>query len=167
MPTTLSAVRVPALDDADADVRNVDRSRADEPTPEIRQLQEGFDSWFNHRPTILIVDDDQDTCELTAMMLQREGFETVMAGSAGQAMEQIANGTLDAVLLDVMLPDGSGLDICQVLRSDAGLRDLPVIMMTALSDVGDEVNGILAGADGYLVKPVAPQDLMLRLREFI
>lgn len=123
--------------------------------------------WLNDEPVVLVVDDDDDVRETIAVMLEREGLATIQAGTAREALERIVREHVAAVLLDVVLPDWSGLDVCRILRDDAIRRDLPIILVTALTDVENEVSGILAGADGYVAKPVVRRELLRRLREVI
>jgi CheY-like chemotaxis protein len=123
--------------------------------------------WRTSSPTVLIVDDDEDIRDVLTLMLEREGLRTVRAASAQGALDVIGQQDLAAVLLDVMLPDRSGLEVCRAVRDGQHGRGLPILMLTALDSVADEVSGILAGADGYLVKPILPSELLLRLRDVI
>jgi DNA-binding response OmpR family regulator len=116
---------------------------------------------------VLVVDDDADARAVIASMLERDGLVALQAGDGETALRMVAQGDVDAVILDVMMPDHSGFEICQRLREDSHARHLPVIMVTALSSLHAEVNGILSGADAYLVKPVRRKDLMDRVREVL
>jgi DNA-binding response OmpR family regulator len=118
-------------------------------------------------PAVLIVDDDADTRAVIASMLERDGLVALQAGDGETALRMIAETDVDAVILDVVMPDQSGYEICQRLREDTRARHLPVIMLTALSSLHAEVSGILSGADAYLVKPVRRKDLMDRVREML
>jgi CheY-like chemotaxis protein len=122
---------------------------------------------FLNHPKVLIVDDDDDTRAVIASMLERDGLIALHAGDGETALRLIAETEVDAVILDVMMPDHSGYEICQRLREDSRGRHLPVIMLTALSSLHAEVSGILSGADAYLVKPVRRKDLMDRVREML
>lgn len=124
-------------------------------------------SWVMLRPTILLVEDDDDLREFMSQLLQYEGYRTLEAGSARQALAAASTEIVDAVLLDVVLPDGSGLTVCRALREDRVLCHVPVIMVTALHEMSDEVEGIRAGAVGYLTKPVRPRELIARLQDVI
>jgi two-component system phosphate regulon response regulator PhoB len=113
--------------------------------------------------TILIIDDDPDLRVLTRQVLARAGFEvwTESTGQAGiNAARLIRPGML---LLDVMLPDRTGLEICREVRDDAQLRDTAVALMSARSNEYDRELGFAAGADDYLVKPFTSDQLLLRV----
>lgn len=122
---------------------------------------------FLDHPTVLIVDDDEDARAVIASMLERDGLVAVQAADGETALRMVAEGGVDAVILDVMMPDHSGYEVCQRLREDDRAKHLPVIMLTALSSLHAEVSGILSGADAYLVKPVSRKDLMDRIREVL
>jgi DNA-binding response OmpR family regulator len=111
---------------------------------------------------ILIVDDDEPTRALLARSLGRAGHTAVLAGSYHQAEVLAMEEAFDLVLLDVMLPDGSGVDLCRHLR--AARVKTPVLLLTARGGVGDRVAGLDAGADDYLPKPFAISELLARCR---
>jgi two-component system response regulator RegX3 len=113
------------------------------------------------RPTILLVEDEQTITEPLAEALEREGFTAAVAGTAGEAMEQAASRAPDLVLLDIGLPDGSGLDVCRELRRDSGV---PIIMLTARGSEADRVAGLELGADDYVVKPFSAREVVARVR---
>ena len=114
---------------------------------------------------ILIVDDEADLVSTVAYNLEREGFRTTRAGT-GEAALALASASPapDLVLLDLMLPDMSGTQVCQQLRTGERTRGLPVIMMTAKSEEVDRVVGFEVGADDYVIKPFSLRELMLRIR---
>ena len=122
---------------------------------------------FLDHPTVLVVDDDEDARAVIVSMLERDGLVAVQAADGETALRMVAEGGVDAVILDVMMPDHSGYEVCQRLREDSRGKHLPVIMLTALSSLHAEVSGILSGADAYLVKPVRRKDLMDRVREVL
>jgi putative two-component system response regulator len=119
------------------------------------------------QPKVLVVDDDDDTRETVAMLLQRAGVTVLQAGTADAALRLSKSEQVSAVILDVMLPDSNGFEVCRLLRDDQDTRRIRVIMLTSLSGITDEVTGILAGADAYLVKPVRRAELLRRLGELI
>jgi len=110
---------------------------------------------------ILVVDDDSALAEMLTMVLEGEGFEVVHAVDGNDALEQFERTDPDLVLLDVMLPFLSGVQVCEKIRETSGV---PVIMLTARTDTDDIVRGLEAGADDYVVKPFNPQELMARIR---
>jgi DNA-binding response OmpR family regulator len=145
-----------------------DTARADTADPDPAAGYDGtVENRFLNHPTVLIVDDDADTRAVIASMLERDGLVALEAGDGETALRMIAETDVDAVILDVVMPDQSGYEICQRLREDTRARHLPVIMLTALSSLHAEVSGILSGADAYLVKPVRRKDLMDRVREML
>lgn len=114
---------------------------------------------------ILIVEDEQDLVETLEYNLKREGYQTRSA-LTGEAAKELAlqEPHPDLVLLDLMLPDMSGVDICKWIRADAGLSRVPVVMLTARSEEIDRVVGFEVGADDYVVKPFSVRELLLRIK---
>ncbi len=113
------------------------------------------------RPTILLVEDEQAITEPLAEALEREGFLPTVAETAADAMESAAGSAPDLVLLDIGLPDGSGLDVCRELRRES---EVPIIMLTARGSEADRVAGLELGADDYIVKPFSAREVMARVR---
>ena len=110
---------------------------------------------------ILIVEDERSIAEPFARLLRREGFETVLAQTAAEALDAARRTDPDLVLLDLALPDGDGRDVCRVLRAE---RDVPVIMITARGTETDRVVGLELGADDYVVKPFSAAEVIARIR---
>ncbi|MBN1529596.1 MAG: response regulator transcription factor [Thermoleophilaceae bacterium] len=113
------------------------------------------------RPTILMVEDEESITEPLAEALDREGFETSVAGTVADALESARREPPDLVLLDVMLPDGSGYDVCRELRRDS---EVPIIMLTARGEETDRIVGLELGADDYVVKPFSAREVVARIR---
>ena len=113
------------------------------------------------RRTILMVEDEESITVPLAEALAREGFDTEVAGTVAEALELAGSVAPDLVLLDVMLPDGSGYDVCRELRS--GSR-VPIIMLTARGEETDRVVGLELGADDYIVKPFSAREVVARIR---
>jgi two-component system, OmpR family, response regulator RegX3 len=113
------------------------------------------------RPTILLVEDERAITQPLAEALEREGFISSVAGTAAEAMEKATGSMPDLVLLDIGLPDGSGLDVCRELRRQA---EVPIIMLTARGAEADRVAGLELGADDYIVKPFSAREVMARVR---
>lgn len=115
----------------------------------------------NVTETILIADDDTELCELLGEYLQQEGFRIRTAHDGNQALEAARSPDLDAVVLDIMMPGRSGLEVLKALRQESGL---PVIMLTARGEDLDRILGLELGADDYLPKPCNPRELAARIR---
>jgi two-component system response regulator RegX3 len=113
------------------------------------------------RRTILMVEDEESITVPLAEALAREGFDTEVAGTAAEALELARRVGPDLVLLDVMLPDGSGYEVCRALRADSGV---PIIMLTARGEETDRVVGLELGADDYIVKPFSAREVAARIR---
>ncbi|MBB4362516.1 two-component system phosphate regulon response regulator OmpR [Bradyrhizobium sp. CIR18] len=115
-----------------------------------------------HVPQILVVDDDLEIRKLLARYIKEQGFRVQLASRCAEVHERIATSQIDLIVLDVMLPDGSGLDLCRDLRSRRSR--VPVILLTALKEDVDRIIGLEIGADDYLGKPFNPRELIARIR---
>ncbi|MBW2281738.1 MAG: response regulator [Deltaproteobacteria bacterium] len=113
---------------------------------------------------ILVVDDEPDLLELVRFNLEDAGYGVEVASSGSAALEVLRRSVPDLLVLDLMLPDVSGTEICRRVRSDARLANLPVIMLTARSSEIDRVVGFEVGADDYVTKPFSPRELVLRVQ---
>lgn len=116
---------------------------------------------------ILIVDDDVDSLKLIGLMLQRSGYEVTAASTGLQALAKAEAERPNLIILDVMMPDMNGLEVCRRLRANASTQDIPIIMFTAKTLIDDKVKGFEAGADDYLTKPTHPQELATRVRAML
>ena len=114
--------------------------------------------------TILVVDDDSDTLTLIGLTLQRRGFEVIKAQSGQQAINLLAHDRPDLVILDVMMPQMDGYEVCREIKADPRTADLPVIMLTAKAQTQSQLEGFRVGAIDYISKPVHPQDLVTRIQ---
>ena len=113
---------------------------------------------------LLVVEDDPRLAEMLCEYLGQAGFRITLAPLGSTALRQLSDGAYDAVVLDLMLPDMDGLDVCRQLRTRS---DTPVLMLTARGDAIDRVVGLELGADDYLPKPFEPRELLARLRAIL
>ena len=116
------------------------------------------------KPVVLLVEDEIALVDVLRYNLESGGFDVVATGSGERALEIVDEQSIDLMLLDWMLPHMSGIEVCRQLRRRAATRDLPIIMLTARSDRTDRVRGLDTGADDYVSKPVAPDELLARIR---
>ena len=114
---------------------------------------------------ILVVDDDLAVCRSIDRALRLDGYEVITVPSGTQALEAMASDSPDALVLDLQLPDLDGLAVCRRIRSDG--NDTPILMLTARDGIDARVQGLDAGADDYLVKPFALEELLARLRALL
>jgi DNA-binding response OmpR family regulator len=113
---------------------------------------------------ILIAEDDRDIADLVAHYVRKAGWEPHVADAGDRALAYARANAPDLVLLDVMLPGLSGLDVCRALRADVTTAAIPIIMVTARTDEADRVAGLEMGADDYLSKPFSPNELVARIK---
>jgi two-component system alkaline phosphatase synthesis response regulator PhoP len=116
---------------------------------------------------ILIVDDEEDIAELVSYNLTKDGFVTVRAHDGEAALRKIRLEKPDLLILDLMLPGMSGLDICKAVRSNPQTASLPIIMLTAKADEVDKIIGLEIGADDYMTKPFSVKELVARVRSIL
>jgi DNA-binding response OmpR family regulator len=113
---------------------------------------------------ILIAEDDRDIADLVAHYVRKAGWEPHVAAAGDEALAYAKANPVDLVLLDVMLPGLSGLDVCRSLRSHIATAAIPIIMLTARTDEADRVAGLELGADDYVSKPFSPNELVARIK---
>ena len=116
---------------------------------------------------ILIVDDEPDALELIKVNLTAAGFVVATAEDGEEALKKARSLAPDLILLDVMLPQVGGLEVCKILRRDDATRDIPIIMVTAKAAEIDRVLGLELGADDYVTKPFSPRELVLRVKALL
>ena len=114
--------------------------------------------------TVLVIEDEHDIQDVLEYNLRAAGFDVLRATQGGQGLQLAREAHPDLVLLDLMLPDTSGMDVCRTLKSETSTRCVPVVMLTAKNDEIDRVVGFELGADDYLVKPFSVRELVLRVR---
>jgi DNA-binding response OmpR family regulator len=113
---------------------------------------------------ILVVEDDPDIANLIRRYLQRGGFEVDVRASGRDALTAVGSSPPDLLLLDLMLPQMSGQDVCRTLRADPKTASIPIIMVTARAEETDRIVGLELGADDYIAKPFSPNELIARMK---
>ena len=113
---------------------------------------------------IVVVEDDPDISELVGRYLEKAGYQTERIATGGDALHAIVARPPDLIVLDLMLPQVDGLEICRTLRANAKTADIPIIMLTARGDEAERIVGLELGADDYLAKPFSPNELVARVR---
>jgi len=116
---------------------------------------------------ILIVEDETPQAEMLRYNLESEGFRTVIATTGEEALQRVDVEVPDLVVVDWMLPERSGIDVCRSLRARPETRQLPIIMLTARGEEGDRVLGLDAGADDYVIKPYSPREMVARVKALL
>jgi two-component system phosphate regulon response regulator PhoB len=117
------------------------------------------------KPKILVVDDEPDVLDLVTYNLGQAGFQTETAADGAEALRKARSSTPDLILLDLMLPEMDGLEVCKLLRRDAKTSAIPIIMLTARASEIDRIVGLELGADDYVPKPFSPRELVLRVKK--
>jgi two-component system phosphate regulon response regulator PhoB len=115
-------------------------------------------------PAVLLVDDERDLLALLEFNLRAAGFETLLATTGEEALAQLRRRVPDLVVLDLMLPDVAGTEVCRQIKSDPRTKRVPVVMLTAKGEEVDRVVGFELGADDYVTKPFSVRELVLRLK---
>jgi two-component system phosphate regulon response regulator PhoB len=116
---------------------------------------------------ILVVDDEPDAVELVDFNLRGAGFDVISAGNGDEALKKARTFAPDLILLDLMLPEVDGLEVCKILRRDPATSAVPIIMLTAKAAELDRVLGLELGADDYVTKPFSPRELVLRVKNLL
>ena len=116
---------------------------------------------------IVVVEDDENIRELISFNLKSANYSVTEAETGEDGIKQVQKTKPDLILLDLMLPEMDGLDVCRQLKSDADTRDIPIIMVTAKGEESDIVTGLELGADDYVTKPFRPKELVARIRNIL
>lgn len=119
------------------------------------------------KPKILVVDDEPDAVELVSFNLKGAGFDVVTAADGAEALKRAKEHQPDLLVLDVMLPEVDGLEVCKIIRRDSAVAHIPIIMLTAKAAEIDRVLGLELGADDYVTKPFSPRELVLRIKKLL
>ena len=116
---------------------------------------------------ILVIEDDKDIVELVRYNLEKDGYQVVANGDGASGFAQVRRTPPDLLILDLMLPKMSGLDVCREVRKDANLNRLPILILTAKGEEADRVVGLELGADDYVTKPFSPRELAARVKALL
>lgn len=116
---------------------------------------------------ILLVEDEEEILQLAKLYLEKEGFRTCLARTGLDALKQVKAERPDLVILDLMLPELDGLEVCKRIRSDSQTAMLPIIMLTAKAEESDTILGLELGADDYVTKPFSPKALVARVKALL
>ena len=116
---------------------------------------------------VLIVEDEEAISDLLTYNLEKEGFSVAVTGDGDDAMLTVKESRPDLILLDWMLPNVSGIELCRQLRGQMETREIPVIMLTARGEEEDRVRGLMTGADDYVTKPFSPRELLARIEALL
>lgn len=118
-------------------------------------------------PTVLIVEDESSQIELLRFNFERNGFKTRVAEDGEEALLQVQEHSPDLIVLDWMLPELSGIEVCRQLKRDHDTRAIPILMLTARGEESDKIRGLDTGADDFVVKPYSVKELMARSRALL
>ena len=118
---------------------------------------------FGQSRKILVVDDEYDVTELLSYNLRRNGFRVQSVNDPRRVMDVVREFEPDLIVLDIMMPDLSGLQVCRMIRQESSLKAIPIIFLSAKTEEGDRIEGFESGADDYVCKPFSPKELMLRV----
>ena len=119
------------------------------------------------KPKILVVDDEPEAVELVEFNLKQAGFDVVTAADGNEALKKAKAGAPALIVLDLMIPEVDGLEVCKQLRRDEATSAIPIIMLTAKAAEVDRVVGLELGADDYVTKPFSPRELNLRIKKLL
>lgn len=127
-------------------------------------IQQRLDALADNRQAIMIVDDEPDALLATQRALEADGYNVIVARSGPEALEKMGETVPDAIILDVMMPEIDGFEVCRLLKKNDRLKHIPVIMLTAKGQTDDKVEGIELGADDYITKPFELRELKARIK---
>lgn len=113
---------------------------------------------------ILIIEDDPNISQLVKYNLEKGGYDCILSGSGENGLKILQKGAVDLLILDIMLPEMDGFELCRRIKQDRGLSDIPIIILTAKGEEIDRIVGFELGADDYIVKPFSPRELVLRTK---
>jgi len=115
----------------------------------------------------LIIEDETDVADLLTLNLRKAGFRVSTATDGASGLQNARDGRPDFIILDLMLPKMSGLEVCRILKSDTATSQIPILMLTAKAEEVDRIVGLEFGADDYVTKPFSPREIVLRIRAIL
>src|SRR5246500_5624342 len=116
---------------------------------------------------ILIIEDESDVADLLTLNLRKAGFRTSTTADGANGLQKARDDRPDFIILDLMLPKMSGLEVCKILKSDTATSQTPILMLTAKAEEIDRIVGLEFGADDYVTKPFSPREVTLRIRAIL
>jgi DNA-binding response OmpR family regulator len=121
---------------------------------------------------VLLVDDDVEFCEATKLLLESKGYDVILAHDGKEGLDKVRSELPQLVILDVMMPEMNGYDVCVVLKADPELKEIPVILLTAVDQAlfktsYTQAMGLMTEADDYIAKPVEPEELVKRVQDWL
>src|SRR5437899_11515698 len=116
---------------------------------------------------ILIIEDESDVADLLTLNLRKAGFRVSTAADGASGLQKARDERPDFIVLDLMLPKMSGLEVCRILKGDVATAHIPILMLTAKAEEIDRIVGLEFGADDYVTKPFSPREVMLRIRAIL
>src|SRR5205807_6699227 len=116
---------------------------------------------------ILIIEDETDVADLLTLNLRKAGYRVSTASDGASGLQKARDDSSDFIILDLMLPNLSGLEVCRILKSDAATSHTPILMLTARAEEIDRIVGLEFGADDYVTKPFSPREIVLRIRAIL
>src|SRR6266496_96898 len=116
---------------------------------------------------ILVIEDETDVADLLTLNLRKAGYRVSMAADGASGLQKARDDRPDFIILDLMLPKMSGLEVCRILKSDTATGQLPILMLTAKAEEIDRIVGLEFGADDYVTKPFSPREIVLRIRAIL
>jgi len=116
---------------------------------------------------ILIIEDETDVADLLSLNLRKAGYKISTATDGASGLQKARNNKPDFIILDLMLPKMSGLEVCRILKSDTATAQMPILMLTAKAEEVDRIVGLEFGADDYVTKPFSPREIVLRIRAIL
>lgn len=116
---------------------------------------------------VLVVEDSRTQARYLRLILEEEGYRVTIAGDGKEAWREIEKTRPDVILTDIMMPEMDGYELCQAVKSNEATADIPVILVTQLSDPVDVIKGLEAGADNFIIKPFEEADIQSRMKDFL
>src|SRR5260370_5414988 len=116
---------------------------------------------------MLIIEDESDVADLLEMGLRKGGFKVSTAADGASGLQKARDDRPDFIILDLMLPKMSGLEVCKILKNDTATSHIPILMLTAKAEEIDRIVGLEFGADDYVIKPFSPREILLRIRAIL